>query len=210
MVDQTRLKILAMYRADPSEYSVIFTSNATAALKLCWEMCPLDAEHGSEFYYLHESHTSVVGLRALAESNKINVKAIDARDVRTLLTTTPTTLNNQYENDITIDRNAYSLFIYPAQCNYSGQRFPWQWISLVREANQQQPQRYRQWLVAVDASAYASTTPLDLSDVNKAPDFITLSFYKIFGFPTGLGVLIVRKSLLPILRKSYFGGGTGK
>jgi selenocysteine lyase/cysteine desulfurase len=35
-----------------------------------------------------------------------------------------------------------------------------------------------------------------------------LSFYKIFGYPTGLGALLVRKEALPHLRKSYFGGGT--
>ncbi|KAI8053734.1 pyridoxal phosphate-dependent transferase [Syncephalis plumigaleata] len=220
MVDQTRLKILALFKADPSEYSVVFTSNATAALKLCWEMCPLEAandnddnDNGSAFCYLHESHTSVVGLRALAQANHINVKAIDAHDVPALLTRQSSSSSSSSQWNEHHDRPIYSLFIYPAQCNYSGQRFPWQWASLAREDNHhQQPSsssyHHHQWLVAVDASAYAATTPLDLSDASKSPDFITLSFYKIFGFPTGLGALIVRKSLLPILRKSYFGGGT--
>ena len=35
-----------------------------------------------------------------------------------------------------------------------------------------------------------------------------LSFYKIFGYPTGLGALLVRRDALPLLRKRYFGGGT--
>jgi hypothetical protein len=35
-----------------------------------------------------------------------------------------------------------------------------------------------------------------------------LSYYKIFGYPTGLGALIARKDALPLLRKRYFGGGT--
>lgn len=34
-----------------------------------------------------------------------------------------------------------------------------------------------------------------------------LSFYKIFGYPTGLGALLVRRDSLQILRKGYFGGG---
>ena len=34
-----------------------------------------------------------------------------------------------------------------------------------------------------------------------------LSFYKIFGFPSGLGALLVRRRTLPLLRKHYFGGG---
>ena len=35
-----------------------------------------------------------------------------------------------------------------------------------------------------------------------------LSYYKIFGYPTGLGALLVRRDVLPLLRKGYFGGGT--
>ena len=34
-----------------------------------------------------------------------------------------------------------------------------------------------------------------------------LSYYKIFGYPTGLGALLARKDALKILRKRYFGGG---
>ncbi|KAI9596114.1 pyridoxal phosphate-dependent transferase [Syncephalis fuscata] len=205
IVDQTRLRVLSMCKADPSQYSVIFTTNATAALKLCWEMCPLEAEDHSEFYYLCESHTSVVGLRALSELMKIKAQSIEASSVESLLSSEPSICANDAENS----KESYSLFVYPAQCNYSGERFPWKWSALARNYNKQQQCRHRrQWLVAVDASAYASTSPINLSDANTAPDFIILSFYKIFGFPTGLGALIVRKSLMPLLRKSYFGGGT--
>ena len=37
-----------------------------------------------------------------------------------------------------------------------------------------------------------------------------LSYYKIFGYPTGLGALLVHKKVAPMLleQKSYFGGGT--
>lgn len=34
-----------------------------------------------------------------------------------------------------------------------------------------------------------------------------LSYYKIFGYPTGLGALLVRKDTLSVLTKRYFGGG---
>ena len=43
----------------------------------------------------------------------------------------------------------------------------------------------RDWYVLLDAASYASTSPLDLSAVK--PDFVPISFYKIFGYPTGLG-----------------------
>ena len=36
-----------------------------------------------------------------------------------------------------------------------------------------------------------------------------LSYYKVFGYPTGLGALLVRKSALHLLAgRRYFGGGT--
>lgn len=35
-----------------------------------------------------------------------------------------------------------------------------------------------------------------------------LSYYKIFGYPTGLGALLIRRDVVPVLRKRFFGGGT--
>ena len=58
----------------------------------------------------------------------------------------------------------------------------------------------------LDAAAYVSTHPLDLAAVK--PDFVPVSFYKLFGYPTGLGALIVRKQAVAVLRKVYFGGGS--
>ncbi|MEW5316354.1 MAG: hypothetical protein WDW38_007733 [Sanguina aurantia] len=63
-----------------------------------------------------------------------------------------------------------------------------------------------QWLVLMDAAKACSTQPPDLS--RHHADFVTVSFYKIFGYPTGLGALLVRKRVMPLLRKAYFGGGT--
>lgn len=60
----------------------------------------------------------------------------------------------------------------------------------------------------LDAAAYVSTTQLDLSNVETAPDFVALSFYKIFGFPN-LGALLVKKSASSVLTsRKFFGGGT--
>lgn len=57
-------------------------------------------------------------------------------------------------------------------------------------------------------AALVSTNPLDLSDHLAAPDFIVLSFYKMFGFPD-LGALIVRKPAAHVFEhRKYFGGGT--
>ncbi|CAL4060995.1 unnamed protein product, partial [Meganyctiphanes norvegica] len=63
-----------------------------------------------------------------------------------------------------------------------------------------------QWFVLLDAAGYAATCPLDLSKYQ--PDFVPISFYKIFGFPTGLGCLLVNRRAQDVLEKYYFGGGT--
>ena len=46
--------------------------------------------------------------------------------------------------------------------------------------------RRGRWLVLLDAASYVSTCRLDLS--RCTPDFVCMSFYKMFGFPTGLGM----------------------
>ena len=35
-----------------------------------------------------------------------------------------------------------------------------------------------------------------------------MSFYKVFGYPTGLGALLIRNDNINILNKLYWGGGT--
>jgi hypothetical protein len=39
------------------------------------------------------------------------------------------------------------------------------------------------WWTCVDAAKHAATSPLDLDDLGA--DFVVVSFYKIFGYPTG-------------------------
>lgn len=60
----------------------------------------------------------------------------------------------------------------------------------------------------LDAAAYTSTAELNLSDTARAPDFVALSFYKIFGAPY-IGCLLVKKSARKVMEsRRYFGGGT--
>ncbi len=64
----------------------------------------------------------------------------------------------------------------------------------------------RGYRVLLDAAAYVPTNRLSLNDTPA--DFVVLSFYKIFGYPTGVGALVVRRDAMALLRRRYFGGGT--
>ena len=58
----------------------------------------------------------------------------------------------------------------------------------------------------VDATAFAPTNRFDVAAIR--PDFVAVSFYKIIGFPTGVGCLLVRRDRLDRLRRPWFSGGT--
>jgi selenocysteine lyase/cysteine desulfurase len=89
------------------------------------------------------------------------------------------------------------LFAFPAQSNFSGVEYP---LSLVEVAHA------RGLDVLVDIAAYAPSHALNLRDCDA--EFAALSFYKLFGYPTGLGCLIARRDALGRLRRPWFAGGT--
>jgi selenocysteine lyase/cysteine desulfurase len=89
------------------------------------------------------------------------------------------------------------LFAYPAQSNFSGVRHPLEWVRMA------QTRGYR---VLLDAAAYLSCGELSLRRVPA--DFVAFSFYKLFGYPTGVGSLVARREALAELRRRYFAGGT--
>jgi selenocysteine lyase/cysteine desulfurase len=89
------------------------------------------------------------------------------------------------------------LFAFPAQSNFSGVTHP---LELIAQAHE------HGWDVLLDAAAFVPTNRLDLSQVK--PDFVSVSFYKMFGYPTGVGCLLVRNSVLPALHRPWFAGGT--
>ncbi|MFM1932292.1 MAG: hypothetical protein RL226_1595, partial [Bacteroidota bacterium] len=89
------------------------------------------------------------------------------------------------------------LFAFPAQSNVSGVRHSLEWIKVFQNDG---------WDVLLDAAAYVPTSRLDLK--KHTPDFVSVSFYKVFGFPTGIGCLLVRKTKFNKLQKRWFAGGT--
>ncbi len=190
LVERAREAVLAHFRADPTEYVVIFTANASAALKLVGEAYPFAA--GGTFLLTYDNHNSVNGLREFAHARGAEVVYAPVRPPDLRL-------------DETLLRRALAapslgpgrLFAFPAQSNFSGVLHPLSWVTTAQDLG---------WDVLLDAAAFAPTNALDLSAVR--PDFVSLSFYKMVGYPTGVGALVARRASLATLRRPWFAGGT--
>lgn len=189
-VENTRAFILDYFNASPEEYTLIFTQNASGALKLVGESYPFTP--AGHYLLTFDNHNSVNGIREFAHSrgttvNYVPVAMPDLRIDREKL--------DSFLAQADPDQN--NLFAYPAQSNFTGVQHP---LELIAEAKE------KGWDVLLDGAAFAPTNKLDLTLWH--PDFVTLSFYKIFGYPTGIGCLIARKEALAKLRRPWFAGGT--
>ncbi len=189
LVESARRYALSFFHADPQEYDLIFTPNASGALKLVGESYPFDAN--SRYLLLFDNHNSVQGIREFAHARGAEVTYIPVAlpELRLPADRLAAALDQPASGN--------NLFAYPAQSNFSGVKHSLEWVEYAQS---------RGWDVLLDAAAYVPTSALDLSQVK--PEFVTLSFYKMFGYPTGIGALIARRDALARLRRPWFAGGT--
>lgn len=182
LVERARRRVLAHFDADPSEYAVVFTANATGACRLVGEAYPFAP--GTRLVLTLDNHNSVNGLREYARSRGADTVyvplraprlGVDAEAMDAVLATPPP---------------GGGLLAYPAQSNFSGVRHSLEWVTRAKAAG---------WDVLLDAAAYVPTNHLDLSAVH--PDFVAVSWYKVFGYPTGVGCLLARRDALARLRR---------
>lgn len=160
------------------------------------------------FVYLQDNHTSVLGMRDVVAARGAEVICLGHNQAFRIFDQHPISRDSN-DNDEEETRNGNSLFVYSAQCNFSGLKYPLKWIKDVHTGalftvTSNKPST--RWYVLLDAAGFAPTNNLDLSIFK--PDFVCLSFYKMFGYPTGLGALLVKNSRSDVLEKIYYGGGT--
>jgi len=189
LVEHAREYVLKFFNADPAEYLAIFTNNASGALKLVGESYPFP---NGRYLLTFDNHNSVNGIRefAHARGGTVTYIPVELPDMRV----DTSQLSRELARP---SKNGHNLFAYPAQSNFSSVKHPLDWID---EAHKQG------WDVLLDAAAYVPTSKLDLGVVK--PDFVPVSFYKMFGYPTGIGALIARKEALAKLHRPWFAGGT--
>jgi selenocysteine lyase/cysteine desulfurase len=190
LVEQARQSVLAYFNASPADYTAVFTLNASAALKLVGESYPFAP--GGRFLLTFDNHNSVNGIREFARAGGAAVEYAPL--------TTPELRIDLDRLEALLDRGDRSiprLFAFPAQSNFSGVVHP---LGLIDRA------QAKGWDVLLDAAAFVPSNRLDLGAVK--PEFVTISFYKMFGYPTGVGCLLVRHSALSRLERPWFAGGT--
>ncbi len=178
------------FNAPEDEFEIVFTANASGALKLVGEAYPFAP--GGVFLLSYDNHNSINGIREFASAKGAATTYIPVR-----------------EEDLRLDEEqvrtallgagdgAAKLFAYPAQSNFSGAWHPLEWVAEAHDHG---------WDVLLDCAAYAPTNRLDAAAIGA--DFIPISFYKLFGYPTGSGCLIARREALSSLRRPWFAGGT--
>lgn len=189
-IEGARAYVLEFFNADPEIYDVIFTPNASGALKLIGEAYPF--EQNGRYMLAFDNHNSVNGIREFAHAHGAPVHYVPVELPELRLSHDQLKAGWEQANS-----NGNNLFSFPAQSNFSGVKHPLEWIAEAQSFG---------WDVLLDAAAFVPTNQLDLS--RSAPDFVTLSFYKIFGYPTGLGALIAKRTALGKLRRPWFAGGT--
>ena len=189
LVEHAREYVLKFFNADPDEYLAIFTPNASGALKLVGESYPFP---GGRYLLTFDNHNSVNGIREFAHARGADVTYIPIAlpDMRV-------DESQLYRELLRPSKSDHNLFAYPAQSNFSSVKHPLGWIEQAH---------HQGWDVLLDAAAFVPTSKLDLSVVN--PDFVSISFYKMFGYPTGIGALVARKQALAKLHRPWFAGGT--
>jgi len=185
-----RRRVLDFFHASPAEYAVIFTANASHALKLVGESYPFD--EGDRFLLTFDNHNSVNGIREFDRARGATTEYVPIfpPDLRV----PEETLIPYLDRAIKGNNN---LFAYPVQSNFSGVQHSTEWVEMAQQ---------RGWDVLVDAAAFVPTNRMDLSCCH--PDYVAISFYKMFGYPTGVGALLARWPALDKLHRPWFAGGT--
>ena len=209
-VSRMRYDILRHFNVTADEYTVIFTSGATGALKLIAESFPWT--NASKFVYLRQNHNSVLGIREVAMDQGAQFLAIPEAEMADdkcnhFFGGAPCAAGKTRRHVLLTEfpETTYNLFAFPAEDNYAGVKYPLDWITMFHEKSRGEAGTGK-WLVLLDAAAFVPTNTLDLH--TYPADFVSVSFYKMFGYPTGIGALLVRNEVTDIMQKTFFGGGT--
>ena len=187
VIESARRMVLQFFDVDESTHDVCFVANTSAAIKLVAESYPFSPE--SNLILSADNHNSVNGIREYARRAGARVRYLPVDDELRLLDAELFLCEESLRGG--------GLVAFPAQSNFSGVQHP---LDLVMKA------RALGFDVLLDVAAFV---PSHAFSLRRCPaDFVALSFYKLFGYPTGIGALVARRDALDRLRRPWFAGGT--
>lgn len=205
-IEIVREKVLKYVNANSEIYDCIFTSGTTDGLKIISEN--FNWTLYNNIIYTIDNHTSVIGMREYALQSGSTVQVIDFSNDNIIQISNFFDIDSknrylhlldnmpEYKKNKNLSKN---LCIFPAESNFSGKFYKRELIEKIKN-------KFGDTVFVYDVAKYISTNKLDMSD--NIIDIVPISFYKIFGFPTGLGCLIFKKDKLELFNKYYYGGGT--
>ncbi|KAL3929390.1 MAG: hypothetical protein SGBAC_012233 [Bacillariaceae sp.] len=195
-----------------SGYEAVFTSGTTEALRIVaerfpWQTNDYDGLKSSILLYAQNSHSSVLGMREVAISLGARFVCLPIEEIESMTKESFEKLKSGVGANGSSNNNeigAGCLLVFPAECNFGGYKPDSQKIiATARSAG---------WHSMLDIAKAASTGPVSLRDLN--PDFACMSFYKMFGSPTGVGGLFIKRNVIDLLTdhhsraRPYVGGGS--
>jgi molybdenum cofactor sulfurtransferase len=123
-VDAIRVQLLHFFGADPRDFDLVFTANATASIKLVGECMSsysrsqkasrFSKRRGFNYVYHQDAHTSLVGLREIATGQSMCLRGDAA-------------VEEWIDRGKTSSQRGVTLFAYPGQSNMTGRRTPRSW-----------------------------------------------------------------------------------
>ncbi|VDD86748.1 unnamed protein product [Enterobius vermicularis] len=178
-------RILQHFKVTADSHAVIFTSGATESLKLVAETFDFGKKH---LIFQFFTNQTFIGGGIFVYMRDSHTSVAGMRELIRSRCDTVSVVDFEDLQDLKPD-TTNSLFAITAMSNFCGRKYD-----------------LRKSFVCLDAAAWTPSSVLDLSKYKA--DFTAISFYKIFGYPTGIGALIVRHDSMELLKKNYFGGGT--
>ena len=156
------------------DYVVCFTANASGAIKLVAEAYPFGAAR--RCVLSADNHNSVNGIREFARRAGARVDYLPLHD------------------DLRLDHPRGAAGGGPAAADCSRFRRSRTSPACSTRCRWSRAAQSLGYHVLLDAAAFVPTHPLSLRA--RPADFVALSFYKMFGYPTGVGALVARRDAL--------------
>ncbi|GJD10646.1 Molybdenum cofactor sulfurase [Galdieria sulphuraria] len=208
-LERVRARVLRFFGASSTTHDVVFTSGATAGLKLVGENFQWKQSNG--LIYVTDCHSSALGIREYAARAGTAIYPIDRNWCKNWLSSI---LGDSIADNRTCkkvkSREDYALFVYTGESNFCGTRYHLDFCRFIHQ-NGLFDFDGENIVTLVDGAKLAASHPINL-DLYSDVDILVASFYKIFGYPTGVGCIILRKDRPRILHtlstKCYHGGGT--